>query len=705
MKKTFFVLLSLCWAIVQCHTQNNQNSDQTMYHKEGQANRLIHSTSPYLQQHAYNPVDWYPWGKEALEKAKSEDKPIIVSIGYSSCHWCHVMERESFENDSIADLMNSHFVNIKVDREERPDVDQIYMDAVQAMGINGGWPLNVFLTPDQKPFYGGTYFPPQNWAKLLGNVSQAFQEKREEIDRSANGLANAISASEVKKYGLEGVKADFELEELGQMYRNMAKRFDKKEGGSDRAPKFPMPSKWLFLLRYYYLTQEEAALEQLTLTLEKIANGGIYDQVGGGFARYSTDGRWFAPHFEKMLYDNGQLVSLYSEAYKLTKNDHYKEVVYETVEWLEREMTSGEGGFYSALDADSEGEEGKFYVWKKQALDDLLGSEAALITEYFGVTASGNWEHGNNILCKPISKTDFIKKHKLNPAEWQKKVQNAREKLLLEREKRARPGLDDKVLTGWNALMLQGLTDAYKAFEDEKFLGLALKNAAFLETKMSDGNHLYRSFKDGKADIAAYMEDYALVISAYISLYEATFDERWINRAKDLTDHTLEHFLDEEENMFFYTRDDGEKLIARKKEVFDNVIPASNSVMAVNLHFLGIIFDHAPYHRLAEKMLSRMVKTIQSDPGYLSNWAILYSYLTKPTAEVVIVGEEAQHLRKSIQSEYHPNKVVMGTTGSSKLPLLKERYALQDKTTVFVCYNKTCKLPVFSAEDAFSQLE
>ena len=705
MKKAFFILISLCLAIIQCHTQNNQNSEQTMHQNDGRANRLVNSTSPYLQQHAYNPVDWYPWGQEALERAKKEDKPIIVSIGYSSCHWCHVMERESFENDSIANLMNANFINIKVDREERPDVDQIYMDAVQAMGINGGWPLNVFLTPDQKPFYGGTYFPPQNWAKLLDNVSKAFQEKREEIDQSADGLANAIAASEVKKYGLEGKVVVFEPGDLDKMYRTMAKRFDKQEGGSDRAPKFPMPSKWLFLLRYYYLTQDQDALTQLTLTLDKIANGGIYDQVGGGFARYSTDEKWFAPHFEKMLYDNGQLVSLYSEAYNLTKNDHYKAVVYETVAWLEREMTSNEGGFYSALDADSEGEEGKFYVWKKQELDDLLGKESALFSEYFSVEESGNWEHGNNILHKSIPQAAFIKKHNLKPAEWQEKVQNARDKLLIAREKRVRPGLDDKILTGWNALMLKGLTDAYKAFADEKFLDLALKNAAFLEEKMSDGNHLYRSYKDGKADIAAYLEDYALVISAYTSLYQVTFDEKWINRARELADHTLEHFLDEEEEMFFYTSDEGEKLIARKKEVFDNVIPASNSVMAVNLHFLGIIFDHEPYHQLSEKMLSRMVETIQSDPGYLSNWAILYAYLTTPTAEVVIVGVEAQTLRKSIQSEYHPNKVVMGTTQSSDLPLLKERYALQDKTTVFVCYNKTCKLPVFSAEDAFKQLD
>ena len=700
MKKLFLFLTTLV-LLAGCHPKDHQMPG----HNENteKANRLINSSSPYLLQHAYNPVNWYPWEEEALEKAKAEDKPILVSIGYSSCHWCHVMERESFENDSIAEIMNEGFIAIKVDREERPDVDQIYMDAVQAMGMNGGWPLNVFLTPDQKPFYGGTYFPPAQWAKLLGSVSKAFQEQRDEIEKSADDLANAISTSEVIKYRLEESEEEFKEEILDTLFNRLGQKFDPEHGGFNRAPKFPMPSNWLFLLRYYHYSENTQALQHLELTLDRIAMGGIFDQVGGGWARYSTDAEWLAPHFEKMLYDNGQLVSLYSEAFQVTGKKLYREAVYKTIAWLEREMLDAPGGFYSALDADSEGEEGKFYVWNEQEVDELLGERSALVKAYYDVSAGGNWE-GKNILRRTVADETFIKNNNITEGELQALIEAADHTLLEERQKRIRPGMDDKILAGWNGLMLKGLVDAYEAFDESKFLTLAKNNAQFLVSKMMEGSRLYRSYKNGDAQIDAYLEDYAFVIDGLIALYQVTFEEQWVHKAHELTDYVLEHFYDETEGFFFYTDDRSEKLIARKKEVFDNVIPASNSQMAVNLHHLGIIFDREDLKDKAITMASKMAQLMQEEPGYLSNWAVLYSYLASPTAEISVVGQDVDAVARQLVKRYLPNKVVMGTTGKSDLPLVKGKTTRNGETTIYVCYDKTCKLPVTSVESAYEQI-
>ncbi len=695
-----FLIICISCSSPQTNTQEMENPTT---HK-GEPNRLINASSPYLQQHAYNPVDWYPWGQEALEKAKKEDKPIIVSIGYSSCHWCHVMERESFENDSIAEIMNEHFVSIKVDREERPDVDQIYMDAVQAMGQNGGWPLNVFLTSDQKPFYGGTYFPPQSWAQLLTNIAKAYENKRQEIEESANQLTNAIATSEVIKFELDPSDKPFETSILKDAYISFSKSFDRRRGGFDRAPKFPMPANWLYLLRYYHFSEDKDARRQLEVTLDEMANGGIYDQAGGGFARYSTDADWLVPHFEKMLYDNGQLMSLYAEAYTVTGKALYKEVVYQTTDWLEREMLE-DGGFYSALDADSEGEEGKFYVWTWDEFNNILGSSAKIMADYYNVTENGNWEHGKNILHKTTSDEDFAKKNDLTLKAFRKMVEDADIKLLKAREERVRPGLDDKILSGWNGLMLKGLADAYEAFGDERFLNLALENAQFIEKNMLNNNQLYRSYKGGEATIDGYLEDYAFVIDGLIALYQITFDEHWLSLAKSLTDYSLEHFYDEEEGMFYFTDDSSQKLIARKKEVFDNVIPASNSQMATNLYLLGVIYDNPDYQDKSKNMLSRMSNLISDQIAYLSNWAILYSYMATPTAEISIVGSDAFELRDGIFKTYHPNKVVMGAKDSSNLPLMKGKYPVNEQSTIYVCYNKTCKLPVHNVSEALEQLK
>jgi uncharacterized protein YyaL (SSP411 family) len=669
-------------------------------------NRLGHETSPYLLQHAHNPVDWYPWGPEALARAQAEQKPIIVSIGYAACHWCHVMERESFENEQVARVMNDYFVCIKVDREERPDVDQIYMDAVQAMGIQGGWPLNVMLTPEAKPFYGGTYFPPGNWVKLLENIAQAYaSEHRAELEGSAERFAQVLQTSELEKYGAvdNAASASVSDEEFKLLVYNLGLRFDRERGGTSRAPKFPMPSIWRFLLRTYHITGSQNVLNQVNLTLREMAWGGIYDQVGGGFARYSVDAEWLVPHFEKMLYDNGQLLSLYSEAYQVTRDPLYREVVFQTVGWVRRELTNPEGGFYSSLDADSEGEEGKFYVWTREELQKALGTEEALAAAYYECTGLGNWEHGRNILHRRQSDADFAVEHGLEPHVLAKLIHGWQQKLLAVRTHRVRPGLDDKVLTGWNALMLSGLVAAYRAFGEAELLALALRNAEFIQQNLRQGPRLYRTWKNGRATINGFLEDYALVIEAYISLYEATFAESWLREAEELMSYVLANFFDDAEQQFFYTDASAEPLIARKKELFDNVIPGSNSVMAHNLLRLGRHLENAQYQALAATMLGRVQSLVVKEPQHLTNWASLYVALVRPGAEVAISGLQAEEFRRELSQHFLPTDILGGTLTSSSLPLL-EGWAATADTTIYVCRNRACQLPVHSVGEALAQL-
>ncbi|GAB3636916.1 thioredoxin domain-containing protein [Hymenobacter arcticus] len=670
------------------------------------ANRLAHETSPYLLQHAHNPVDWYPWGPEALTRAQAEQKPIIVSIGYAACHWCHVMERESFENEQVARVMNEYFVCIKVDREERPDVDQVYMEAVQAMGVQGGWPLNVMLTPEAKPFYGGTYFPPTNWVKLLENIAQAYAgEHRAELDGSAERFAQVLQTSELEKYGAlnEPVGPSVNDEEFKLLAYNIAQRYDRERGGTNRAPKFPMPSIWRFLLRAHHISGSQQILSQVNLTLREMAWGGIYDQVGGGWARYSVDAEWLVPHFEKMLYDNGQLLSLYSEAFQVTQDPLYREVVYQTVAWVRRELTNPEGGFYSSLDADSEGEEGKFYVWTREELQQHLGDEEPLAAAYYNCTGVGNWEHGNNILHRRQADADFAQAHNLELPVLTKLVQGWQKTLLAARTQRVRPGLDDKVLTGWNALMLSGLVAAYRAFGDADFLELALRNAKFLQQNLRQGPRLFRTWKNGRATINGFLEDYALVIEAYLALYEATFAENWLREAEALTTYVLANFFDPAEQQFFYTDASAEPLIARKKELFDNVIPGSNSVMANNLLRLGRHLENVDYQALATAMLGQVQALAAKEPQHLTNWASLYVALLRPGAEVAITGPQAEEFRQELSRHFLPNNVLAGSLTTSDLPLLQGR-GHDSQTTLYVCRNQTCQLPVRSVAEALAQL-
>jgi len=668
-------------------------------------NRLIHSTSPYLQQHAYNPVDWFEWGSEALEKAKREDKPILVSIGYSSCHWCHVMERESFENVDVASIMNEYLVCIKVDREERPDIDQVYMDAVQAMGTNGGWPLNVFLTPDQKPFYGGTYFPPQAWVQVLTNIHKAYQTRKEEVLSSAESITHHLAGLGIDQFRKESDKDDF-TSAIHSMYSQLEKKFDRTWGGLDKAPKFIMPSIWLWLLRYHHVTGNEEALHQTLFTLKKIAKGGIYDQAGGGFARYSVDGEWFAPHFEKMLYDNAQLLSLYSEAYTISQDNYFKKIVYETFEWLQREMTHAAGGFYSALDADSEGVEGKFYVWTYEEIINLFGEQhGKIVADYFEATLSGNWEHDVNILKEVYSSENLQEQHSLTKEELDSIITTAKQKLLEVRNKRVKPGLDDKILTGWNAMTVSGLVDAYHAFGDAKFLSSARKNMKFIQGSLMEGYTIYRSFKGQKSLTEGFLEDYAFVIQALIKLYEADFNEAWIHKAKELTEYVLENFYDEKESYFYFTCSKAEKLITRKKEIFDNVIPSSNGVMVQNLNHLGILFDREDWKKLAVSMADELSHLIYSEPNYMSNWGIVVAELKTGMAEVAFVGKEAIPLKNEFKRHYQPFSILMGTEKSSELPLFQDKVTRGDTSMIYVCYDKTCKQPVTHVADALLQLK
>ena len=668
-------------------------------------NRLAASSSPYLLQHAHNPVDWYPWGEEALQKALEEDKPILVSIGYSACHWCHVMERESFENEEIARLMNDKLVCIKVDREERPDVDQIYMDAVHALGQQGGWPLNVFLLPNQKPFYGGTYFPPANWVQLVTAVDKAYTTKRHELDQQGDDLAKHISRSEFSRFDLEPRTLQVSLEQLDELYGHLSRDFDHEKGGTRRAPKFPMPSIWQAVLRYYHATHTHTALDHLTLTLDRMGMGGIYDVVGGGFARYSVDANWHVPHFEKMGYDNGQLLSLYSDTYRITKKGLYRDIVYDTIAWLQRELTSPEGGFFSALDADSEGMEGRYYIYTIDELHEALDAEAVeFLRDHFQVKGIGNWEDGWNVLIRTEDDATLAKKLGKTEGEIRDYLRGLWAKLLDYRSPRERPGLDDKILTGWNGLLLKGLVDAYTAFNEPDFLQLAQQNAEFIEAKLRDGNALHRTYKDGKASLKGYLEDYATVIDGYLALHQATFEERWLTQAEKLTGYVLQHFRDPNEGFFFYTDDTAEALIARKKELFDNVIPASNSLMAHNLLTLATLTDHAEYGELATELIGRMQGLVMQHPRDLAHWGSLLIRHYRPTAEIAIVGPEAQAFRAELQQHYLPQAVVVGTVTESDLPLLDGREAVGGRTTVYVCFNRACQLPVHSVEEALQQL-
>lgn len=668
-------------------------------------NRLSRETSPYLLQHANNPVEWFPWCEQALNKAVREDKLILVSIGYSACHWCHVMEHESFEDGQVAEIMNRHFVCIKVDREERPDIDQIYMNAVQLMTERGGWPLNCFCLPDQRPIYGGTYFPKKDWVNLLLNLSELWREKPEEAIQFAEKLIEGIKQSEQLIKNTE--QFAFSREHLKEMFDVWKRTFDMSEGGYNHAPKFPLPNNWMFMLRYSHLMKDQSARMITRLTLEKMARGGIYDQIGGGFSRYSVDERWHVPHFEKMLYDNSQLVSLYSEAYQHAPDELYKNVVYQTLSFIKRELTSPQGGFYSSLDADSEGVEGKFYTYTRQELRNILEEDEELFSIYFQVTERGNWvEEHTNIFHRKTNDADLAAKLGISETELLDKVSSACQRVFQDRSKKVRPGLDNKILASWNGLMLKAYADAYRVFNEPAFLDSAITNAEFILNNLVNEDQLTRVYKDpgqrkSGGTEPAFLDDYAFVIEGLIALYEATFNEGWLLEARSFAEHTLEHFFDPQSGMFFYTSDLGEQLIARKQEVFDNVMPSSNSAMANNLFKLGHFFGDQNYLDKASQMLKNVLPFMKSYGSGYSNWAILLLNEVFGIYEIAITGSEAETLRAEMEKYYIPNKILLGGSAGS-LPLLHDKWG--DKTRIFICQNRTCQMPVEHVSDALKQI-
>jgi len=666
-------------------------------------NELIHESSPYLLQHAHNPVNWHPWGEKALELARKDNKLVIISIGYSACHWCHVMEHESFEDTSVAALMNEHFISIKVDREERPDVDQVYMDAVQLISGQGGWPLNAFTLPDGKPFYAGTYFRKEDWTKVLQYFVDMYDKEPEKLVQQAENVTNGLRTME--QVPEKNTGQEYTMEQLDKTFSTLRPNLDMRKGGINRAPKFPMPVAWKYMMHYDYLGGDSKAHESVISTLDNMAMGGIYDHIGGGFARYSTDADWHVPHFEKMLYDNAQLMELYARGWQITGDPMYRDVVYETHEFIQRELSFGEGGFYAALDADSEGEEGRYYVWTHAEIEKILGKEAALFSDYYNITEQGNWEHGKNILFRQKKDAEMAEKQGLNEKELKERIEHSKKLLLKERSGRIAPGLDDKILTSWNALMVRAYAYSYQAFADPEFLEIALRSARFLEKNaIGDNLQMTRNYKNGKSSIPAFLDDYAFTISAFIEIYRSTFDESWLKKAEALADYTLEHFQDKQTGMFFYTHDHHANLIVRKKEISDNVIPSSNSEMAKNLFQLGTYLYREELLQISRQMLQTVREDVHQNPYYFANWAILEANMVHPPYEVVILGENVEEIRKSFGVKYLPNVILTGGKREGDMDLHKGKYS-EGETMIYVCRDRVCKLPVREFSAALKQIE
>ncbi|MBL75570.1 MAG: thioredoxin domain-containing protein [Chloroflexi bacterium] len=664
-------------------------------------NRLIHETSPYLIQHAHNPVEWFPWGPEAFERAKFENKPILVSIGYSACHWCHVMERESFEDENVAKRMNELLISIKVDREERPDIDGIYMSAVQQMHGHGGWPLNVFLLPDGRPFYGGTYFPPSDfrgmpsWLNVIEAIADAYHNQRETVENNASVLTNALvvpASDDLSDFTLDSTVAQ-------NAFSIIASNFDKEHGGFGNAPKFPQTMPQEFLLRYYYRTGSNSARDMVEITMKKMASGGIYDHLGGGFSRYATDNQWVVPHFEKMLYDNALIASLYLQLYTITEDSTYRNLVHSIINYVGRDLKHPDGGFYSSQDADSEGEEGKYYVWTLEEIESLLGETSKIYRHIYGISSKGNFE-GKNILH--IAKSLSVSSEELNVeiGKLSKILDSANTKLLDERNKRIRPTVDDKILTSWNALMLRVLAEAGFTFDCNEYIRMAEDNAKFLLTNLYKNNRLLRTWKDQKAHLLGYLEDYAFLANALISLHVATFSHEWLVKARLLIDQMIELFWDHEANKFYDVGYDHEELITRPYQVFDNAIPSGASAATealIRMHKLTGVKD---YFMKAETSLCGVAPLLSRYPLGFGNWLKVLELYLAETVELVVVGDPQIKLTKELVSplrdNFFPFITFLGINPKSNMifdtPLSIERINVETPTA-YLCNNFICELP------------
>ena len=682
-------------------------------------NRLINESSPYLLQHAHNPVDWYPWGKEALDTAQSQNKIILVSIGYSACHWCHVMERESFEDEAVGAIMNEHFINIKIDREERPDLDHIYMDAVQAISGSGGWPLNVFLTPEAKPFYGGTYFPPTrlynrpSWSEVLNNIHAAWVSKGDEITTQAKTLTEHLKRSNDFSHLNKGdeIATTFSREDCDIAFQNIMKSADKEWGGFGNAPKFPQTFTIQFLLQYHHYTGNAEAMQQALLSIDKMMQGGIYDHVGGGLARYSTDREWLAPHFEKMLYDNALLLNVLADAFKLTKDPDYEKAIRHIMDFVERELTHEQGGFYSALDADSEGEEGKYYVWMKTEIDNLLGDDSALFCEYFDISEKGNWiephqsdeGEGKNIL-RTLKKANFFAREKEIAVDaFKTKIAACLDILLRKRNQRKRPLLDDKILLNWNALMVTAMCKIASAIDAEKYRMLAQRTFDFLIQNFSgkDGLVFRHTYKNNEAKYPAFLDDYAYLIQASIHLQEITSDNSYLTTANGLCTYVLEHFSDEDTGFFFFTNADQKDVIIRKKEVYDGAVPSGNSVMAENLFYLGVIFDRFDWQKRAEKIVGSLR---EASKRYATSFGVSASVLMRQcfgVKEIAVTGRGYERIREELLQQFLPGMILQCSGFSANSFPMLEGKNYDSGALIYLCKNRACLPPVDTLEKLF----
>lgn len=695
--KTFSSICTLLCALILTQSCMNNFNDNPKH-----SNQLINETSLYLLQHAYNPVHWQPWGEQALKEAQSTDKLLLISIGYSSCHWCHVMEKECFEDSAVAEVMNKLFVNIKIDREERPDLDQYYMSALQLMTGQGGWPLNIIALPDGRAVWGATYLPKDRWLNALQTVYDVYATDPKRVLEYADNLAQGISQSDSivpNTHAPVFTKAD-----LQDMIENWRRRFDKQQGGPDKAPKFPLPANYNFLLSYGVLAEDENVQQHVNLTLIKMARGGIYDQIGGGFARYSVDGIWKVPHFEKMLYDNAQLVNLYSRAYRQQKNDEYREVIEQTLSFLQREVQGEQSQYYAAIDADSQGEEGKFYVWKEDELKTLIpAKEWDLFTNYYNINPYGYWEHDNYILLRMVSDEDFAAKHGVSTEDLKKQVKNWQKTLLEAREKRVRPGLDTKALTAWNGMMVTALAEAHLALNHEKYLKDAMQTATFIRKKLTKPNgKLWHTYSAGQAKIDGFLDDYAHVIEAWLKLFEITGDENWLTEAEKLAKVVI-HEFDAGPSGMFYFASAADASLTRSIELSDNVIPASNSVMAHNLYTLGLLLDKSEFRERAKKMAMQVKEDIfRYGEGY-GHWAALMMQWAFPAYEVVIAGSEAKTFFYDMQHPRQPNLLFAWSNTPSGLPVFQNRFDAK-QTRIFVCRENACQLPANSVSEAWKQI-
>ena len=673
-------------------------------------NLLIEESSPYLLQHAYNPVEWHPWGEAALKLAKDLDKPILVSIGYAACHWCHVMERESFEDAATAKIMNDHFVNIKIDREERPDLDHIYMDAVQAMTGSGGWPLNVFLTPDKKPFYGGTYFPPEpmhnraSWKDVLLGIAKGFKENRDQINAQAHKLTDHLQSSNAFGFQKTGATSAPDLSDIDAAVSALLMQADTVWGGFGGAPKFPQTASIRFLLRYHYFNPaHKASLEHALLCLDKMIEGGIYDQLGGGFSRYSTDGQWLAPHFEKMLYDNALLVTTLSEAYQLTKKESYHKAITETLAFVENELMDADGGFLSALDADSEGVEGKFYTWSSSEIISLLQKSAPLFMAYYGVTEAGNWEH-TNILHTPQPASAVAQTFGISESELVLAIQNCNSILMFERNKRIRPQTDDKQLLGWNALMNTAFSKAYAATGNKKYLLRAQQNMAHLleRFKNTDGEGWFHTYKNGVAKTPAFLDDYAYLIEALIQLQTVSGDLHWLEKAGAITSYVNDHFIESSTGFYFYTHDAQTDVILRKKEVYDGATPSGNAVMACNLMHLGVVYGNDQYLSLGKQTCLSLLPAITKHPGSFGVWASVLLNQLVGYRELTLLGPGVLPYLEAALPLFRPNLILnISENRLTSILAISQKIIDNQQVTFQLCQNYTCQLHQLTDFDSF----